>query len=456
MRILVFYLVASSSLLSGCSSLPHKFYPTPQVPLPARFEYESAHTSSMDKSAWWRTFGDSQLDAWVELALERNSDLAAAGIRVRRSALEVQLVNNARLPIPNGSVSTGISRPLSKSTQTTSEAASGTLGVSWELDLFDRISSQHNGAIFEAQASKEDCEAVALSLIGTTANLYWQIGFANERLRFAQKSLDYARRRRDLVDAQYRYGAVSKLEQREAEHTLAQQEAFISQFTRARNDLRQILTVLFDGVKPPGIEPQQLPIGPLPLISAGLPAELLGRRPDLRAAQMRLQASLANSDATAARYYPALSLTSSLGTSSSSLLAVLANPVTALGANLTLPFLNAREMRLNTEVAVTLHEEAVLGFRKSLYTALTEVERALSARIQITQQIVTQQRIVDEAIEIESLYRIRYQTGQVPLRAWLDAEEHRRTAQLTYTSVHLTQLQNYISLHQVLGGGVRK
>ena len=139
--------------------------------------------------------------------------------------------------------------------------------------------------------------------------------------------------------------------------------------------------VLFDGAAAPGNEPQRVPISALPNIAAGLPAELLGRRPDLQAAELRLRATLAASDAAKARYYPSLSLTGALGTSSKELLNVLSNPVGTLGANLTLPFLNVREMRLNTAIARNQHEEAVVNFRKSLYAALAEtVEGAVAIK----------------------------------------------------------------------------
>jgi NodT family efflux transporter outer membrane factor (OMF) lipoprotein len=400
--------------------------------------------------AWWRSFGDPRLDAWIALALARNPDMAAAGIRVRRAALQAQLAGNALLPQPSASAGTGASRPLSGSQRSTLENASATLGVAWELDLFDRLGAQRDAAVFEAQASAQDREAVALSLTATTASLYWQLALANERLELARQSLDYAHRTDELVQAQYRSGAVSGLELREARQALAAQQALLSQYTQARAELRQALAELLQGAEPPGGEPQALPV---PAVQAGLPADLLGRRPDLRAAELRLRGALASSDAMAASYYPRLSLTGSLGTSSTALLDLLANPVAALGANLTLPFLNVREMRLNTAIARSQYEEAVVNFRKSLYAALAETEKALSGRTELARQEEAQQRATQESVEITRLYEARYRAGQVPLRTWLDAQERRRSAQLALSALHLEQLQNRIALYKALGGG---
>ncbi|MPT54291.1 efflux transporter outer membrane subunit [Delftia sp.] len=445
--------LACAVALAGCGAITRTTYEAPQVALPAQFEHAQPSAAAPSPEAWWRAFGDPRLDAWIDMALARNPDLATAGIRVRRAALQAQLAGRALLPQPGGTLSTGASRPLSGNPRSTLETSSATLSVGWELDLFDRLGAQRDAAVFEAQASEQDRQAVALSLAATTASLYWQLALANERLEFARQSLEYTRRTGELVEAQYRSGAVSSLERREARQALAEQQALLSQYTQARAELRQALNELLLGAEAPGGEPQALPTGALPAIAAGLPAELLGRRPDLRAAELRLRASLASSDAAAARYYPTLSLTGSLGGSSNSLLDLLANPVAALGASMTLPFLNVGEMRLNTAIARNQHEEAVVNFRKSLYAALAETEKALSARTELASQEQAQQRVMQESAEITRLYEARYRAGQVPLRTWLDAQERSRNAQLALSALHLAQLQNQVTINKVLGGG---
>ena len=156
-----------------------------------------------------------------------------------------------------------------------------------------------------------------------------------------------------------------------------------------RVEARNALAILFNAA--PGdttlaavlpVEPQQLPRTTVPDVAAGLPAELLARRPDLRAAELRLRETLAQGDASRASYYPTLSLTGALGTSSASLLNLVKNPVLSLGAGLSLPFLRFNEMQLNTDLVKAQYAEAATTYRQTLYTALSEVENALSARTQ--------------------------------------------------------------------------
>lgn len=438
--------------LAGCSALTRTPYKAPAVPLPATFAHATTHAATTHHDAWWRSFNEPNLDAWVDMALARNADLAAAAIRVKRATLEARLAHNAFFPSVNSSIATGTNRPLSGDKRRTKKTSNASLGLSWEIDLFDRLGAQYDAASFEAQASAEDRNAVALTLVSSTVNLYWQLAFANERIEVAEQSLSHAQRAQNLVASQYAAGAVSGLERRETEQTVAEQQAALSQLVQARTELRQALMILLDGAPAPRPEPTRLATLALPTVPAGLPAQLLGRRPDLRAAELRLRGTLANSDAAQARYYPSITLTGGLGTSSRELLNLLANPVATLGVGLNLPFLNVREMRLNTAIARSRYEEAVVLFRKSLYTALGEVEQTLSARTQLAQQAEARLRARTDAAEIERLYEIRYRAGQVPLRAWLDAQERRRAADIALAAIHLTQLQNYVTLNQALGG----
>jgi NodT family efflux transporter outer membrane factor (OMF) lipoprotein len=449
----VLSLMIASSLLAGCATRTP--YERPVAPLPAAFTHQaSSMQATMRDDMWWRAFGDPTLDALVDLAIARNPDLAAAAVRVRRAYLEARLAGNALLPIPGGSLSTGLSRPMSGAARRSTENAIGSVGLAWEVDLFRRLDARRDAARFEAEATAEDRDGVFLALVGTTASLYWQIALANERIALGEQSLAYARRTQSLVGTQYSAGGVSALEVREAEQTVTSQEAALTEVRQARVRAREALMVLLNGAPAPTDEPRSLRTKPLPSIAAGLPADLLGRRPDLRAAELRLRSVLANVDATKASFYPALTLTGALGTSSSGLLNLLANPVATLGAGLTLPFLNINAMRIETQIARTRYKEAVILFRKSLYGALAEVEAALSARAELAMQGLALRRARDAAADAERLYEIRYRAGAVPLRTWLDAQERRRAADLALSSNRLAQLQNQITLHQALGGRI--
>ena len=453
-RSLALTLIASA-WLAGCSAPVRHAHERPAKPLPTSYAHARADqlAAPTPVDAWWRSFDDPALNVWIDTALARNADLAAAVVRVQRAALESRMAANALWPSLTGSASTGISRPLSGGTRRTTESGGSSLGVAWELDLFGRLGALREASQLEALATENDRSAVALSLAATVSNLYWQLTYANERIALARQSLAYAQRTRDLVEAQYQNGAVSGLERQEAAQLITGQQAALSQLQQSRDDLLQTLAVLLDGAELPTAEPLQFPTRPLPDVQPGLPADLLARRPDLRAAEERLRATLASGDAERLRYYPALSLTGGLGTSSAALLNLLANPVATLGVGVTLPFLNVREMRLAGDIARTRYEEAVVLYRKTLLTALSKVEKALSARTHLQTQAQLQQQALEQTRAIERLNEARYRYGQTPLRAWLDAQERRRAAELALVSTRLEQYQNQVALVQALGGG---
>lgn len=199
-------------------------------------------------------------------------------------------------------------------------------------------------------------------------------------------------------------------------------------------------------------DPQRLPQYPLPQAREGVPAELLGRRPDLRAAELRLRESLSNIDAARASFYPTLNLTGALGSSSPTLSNVLQNPVGSLAGALTLPFLQWNRLSLNLRVSQADFDERVVSFRQALYQAMADVENALSNRTQLRLQAEQLDASLKAAREAERLYEVRYRAGSVSLRFWLDAQEKRRAAEIARDENALNRLINQVKVYQALGG----
>lgn len=453
-------LALAVALLAGCSTLRTP-YEAPAAVVPAQWRHAGdgvsaapARDAAAITGGWWKAFGDPVLDQLVDAALTRNSDLAVAAIRVRRAQLQARLTENR--PSFSASVNSGANRPLDGGATSRSQSAS--VGVSYEADLWNRLGASTDAARWEALATAQDREAAAQSLVATTATLYWQLGHLNQRLASAAESIRYAERTVALIQAQYDAGAVSTLEVTESRQSLSSQRAALAQLQQQYVETSNALVLLFDGsatgpAAPGWSAPQSLPDAPLPEVAAGLPAELLARRPDLRAAELRLRESLATADATRLSYYPRLSLTGALGGSSSALGNLLANPIATLGAGLVLPFLNRTEMQLSTDIARADYEQAVVTFRQTLYQAFVDVDNALSARRQLAEQGAQLEQSLADARRAEQLYEVRYRAGAVALRPWLDAQEKRRSAEIALSDNRLSRLTNHATLYQALGGG---
>ncbi|WP_373425390.1 efflux transporter outer membrane subunit [Variovorax boronicumulans] len=441
--------------LGGCTLFQPERRAQRSLEVPGAWQQPQPGTASAAAAfpaRWWRAFNDPQLDALIDDALRTNNNLAAAGIRVQRAQLQAGLANTNLTPSVVGQTSTGRSYDLKRGGVAGSSSTS-LVTLSYELDLWGRLAAQRSAADWELKATESDRQATALSLVGTTAGLYWQVGYLNQRIVLSEAGMEDARRILALVRAKYAAGAVSGLDVAQAGQNLASQEAAHTQLLQQRVEARNALAILFD--RPPEIaaqEPSQLPNIALPTIDAGLPASLLSRRPDLRAAEQRLRGSLANVDATRTSFYPALSLTGSLGTSSTALGELLKNPVATLGAGLALPFLQWNTARLTVAVSQTQYEEAVLGFRQSLYTALSEVENTLSSRTQLRDESEKLVVALLQAQRAETLSEVRYRAGATALQPVLDAKDRRRSAEISLALNRLNQLNATMTLYKALGG----
>ncbi len=450
---LVAGLTAMLLATGGCASLTRSDYAVPDLPVEPGWQQHTSGVPASRTGPWWNDFGDAELSALVEQVLAANGDLAAAGIRLRQARMSADLAASQLFPAFGAGASIGASLPLDGGS--VSENSSASLDASWEVDLFGRLDAEQDAARWEARASEQDLAATRLSLIGTTVSTWWQLAYANERISLAGQSLAYARKTLELVGVQHEAGAVSRLEVREAEQTVASQEASLTQLEQSRIETRNALAALLGRQVYHGPERLSLPRDELPAVDAGAPAELLARRPDLAASELRLRGSLANADATAASYYPHLSLTGALGTASGNLLSLLSNPVATLGAALSVPTLDPDRIRLGTGIARADYEAAVEQFRQDFYEALRDTANALSAREQYIRQADALDRTLAAASDAAELYGRQYSAGAVALRSWLDAVERQRSAETGVIENQLNQLNAQVALYQALGGDVR-
>ena len=449
---LIASLILTGSLV-GCAAVVKTPYEQPAVNIPGNFQNNKALSQQVYADQWWTLFGDAQLNQLVNQVLATNTDLAVAGINLRQARLQAGLTQNKQSPRVSSSVSAGHSIDLN-SGDDASRGLSLSGGVSYELDLFGKLARQTQASKWEALATEQDLQSTAQSLVATTANLYWQLGYLNERYTVAQQNLASTQKVFELVRTQYRAGAVSGLDLTSAEQSVQSQRASLSQIEQQRVEARTALAVLLNmPVQQLNIqEPSRLPRIALPTVSAGLPADLLSRRPDLQASELRLRKALANKDATKASYYPSISLTGNLGSSSTSLSNLLQNPALTLGANLSLPFLQYNDMKKDVAISNLDYEKSIMQYRQTLYQAFADVENALSARTELNKQVALQERNVQLAEKTERLTEVRYRNGAIALKNLLDAQETTRNARLSLVQTKQNQYNAYVTLMQALGG----
>ncbi|MBY7858963.1 efflux transporter outer membrane subunit [Vibrio fluvialis] len=436
-------------LATGCvarSELPEQ-----NVTVPEQWQTGQTQSETQAISQWWTSFGDPQLNQWVEKVLATNSDLAIATLTLKQARLEAGLATSDTYPDVSASVSGERSKPLDGGDSSKSYQAS--LSVSYELDLWGKLSAAKDAAMWTALATQQEREATAQSLVATTAQLYWQIGYLNQRVELSNNDIKDAKETLALTQSQYHHGSVTRVNVLEAERTLAGLEATHRDYLQQRTEAVNAFAILFD--QPPQDLATSIPALPdyaVPTIEAGVPADVLNRRPDVKQSLFELKSVLATKDNTDTNYFPSLTLTGALGGSSTELRKLLSDPIGTLGADLTLPFLNWNEMQLNRDIAQVKYESAIISYRKTLYAALQDVDNALSAKENYEFQAEKLQKQYDSAAEVARIYKSQYEYGAIDITTLLDAQENERSAKASLLENRYNQLVNIATVYQSLGG----
>ena len=422
--------------------------PSPSPPSPPRPATPSTNASA---DRWWQAFADPRLDSLIDTALANNADLAVAALTVHRALLEASRAGAETGPQAAFVASADASRAFNQDRVRALAGVNAT--VSYELDLWGKLAARRDEARWRAQASEADREAAALALVGAAAKLYWRIGYLNETIELGQADITDAERTVAVAQARLSAGAVSPLDLAQAQQQLAQAQADLTRWQQQRETQRNALGLLLGGLpEKRGAEPPDLAAAVVPPVAAHLPAVVLARRPDVRAAEWRVRARAAQVDVARASLYPSLTLTGEFGTSSDMLMRVMQNPVASIGTALALPFVQWNTVRLNAALAETDLDRETVEFRRALYRALADVEDALAAKAKLAEKDTHLTRSLSAAGVAATLARTRYESGATGIAPLLDAQRIERTAAKERTENRLALLENRMDLFLALGG----
>lgn len=437
-------------LLAGCGSFMRSDFEPPLVTVPEHWQNMTV-SAQVQVDPWWLQFHQPELDKLVDQVLRANNDLTLATLTLRKARLQAGLTRDNLYPQVSSNVSASRNKPLDGGDETNNYQAN--LSVSYEVDLWGKVSADIDQAQWTALASAQDRESTTQSLVATTASLYWNIGYLNQRITLSNQSIEYSQQTLALTQRQYNSGAVTQVNVLEAKRSLAGQEASHSQLIQQLTEAENALAILLN--RAPGetlVEVKQLPDVAIPEIAVGVPADLLVRRPDVKASLFQLRSALASKDATYASYFPTLSLTGSVGESTSELKELLRNPIGSLGAGIVLPFLQWNQMQINNDIADIDYQTAVVNYRKTLYSAFEDVDNAISAKQQYRYQGDKLAEQVNAALAVEAIYESQYRNGAIGIQNWIDAQENRRSAEVALLENRYNQLTVQATLYQALGG----
>ena len=459
--------LATAVFVGGCATLVP---PLPEADTQIHAEWPRPPTAAADTAAasaassspeaqaadigWRDFFVDPQLKELIARALANNRDLLVAVLNVERARAQYRIRRADRLP------SLGAGATLERSGGDVPLEQTHTAGVglaAFELDLFGRVRNLSQAALQGYLAQEETQRAARLSLVAEVAHTYLTLAADQELRQLAQATLEAHEKSLELAERRHATGVASALDvsqvrtQVEAARTdVARHAGQVAQDTNALNLL--VGAPVEAGLLPTGLSG---PVTGLAALPAGLPSDVLLRRPDVRAAEHQLLAANANIGAARAAFFPSITLTGSVGSASNELSGLFDSGTHGWSfvPSIQLPIFQGGRLRAGLGMAKADRGIALAQYEKSIQAGFREVADALALTTTLARQRQSQQALVEAAAQADMLSKARYQAGRDSFLTQLDAQRTLYAAQSGLVAVQLAEQANRVALYQVLGGG---
>ena len=456
--------IAMTLALAGCSLIPD--YQRPPAPIQADWPQGAAYgkagasAGAAAELGWQEFFRDPTLQQLIDTALNNNRDLRQAVLNVEAYRALHRIQRSERFPTVDAGG--GASRQRLPADLSPSGVAGiqsqydATLGIAYELDLFGRLRSLERAALEEYLATAEAQRSVQIALVGDVAVAYLTWRSDQAQLELARSTLDSYAKSLRLVQSSREVGTASDLDVRQArslvEQARVQQALYTRQVAQDANALQLLLGTAIPANLAAGKSSTDQLLAELP---TGLPADLLLRRPDIRAAEHRLLAANANIGAARAAFFPSISLTAAAGTASTELGGLFdgGSGLWSFVPRINIPIFTAGRLRANLDYAEVLKDINVAQYEKSIQIAFREVADGLAARGTYGEQLQAQRDLVDNNRAYYQLARQRYDEGVDNYLVVLDAQRELFAAQQQLLTDRLRQLGSAGQLYKALGGG---
>lgn len=443
-------------------------YERPDTAVPPKFKgvtWRAATPSAhLSKGQWWTVFRDSRLNSLMNMATANNQQVKAAIARFDQARAAARMSRGDFFP--------SLSLPLTAETQRTSEnmpspfplnglhylgpAFNAPLDFSWEIDLWGKLRRAAEGTRADAAASADAMHNVLLGIQADVATNYFRLRTLDNEMRIVRSAVGLRGEALKIASARVKAGAGSDLEQAQAETEIASAEAEISALQAQRDQLENVLAILLGtsasnfrvSVSDGGIP------GP-PSVPAGVPSDLLERRPDISQAERMLHAATARIGVAKAQFFPSVKLLGRGGFQSGDI-DVLFEPSSlmwSLGPSINVPLFSGNKNRWNLTKSKAAHDEALANYRQAFIAALADVETSLSSIRNLGTQAATQARARDSAEKAAQLARTRFEAGTSPYLDYIDANRTTLTMQRASAQIAGQRLVATVSLIKALGGG---
>ncbi|WP_211460723.1 efflux transporter outer membrane subunit [Collimonas silvisoli] len=453
-----------AGVLSACSMAPT--YVRPEAPVAGSYPAAADGQAQLDAVAlgWRQFFPDQRLQALITSALENNRDLRTAALNIEQARAQYDITASDALPHFNGNFSRTRGRTAADQLVPGQPAVGTSYQVglnmtSFELDFFGRIRSLKDAALASYLATEEARQSAQISLVSQVAQAYLTEQSFAEQQRLAQQTLDSRLDDYKLDKMRFDVGASSELDLRNSETLVQSARVSLATLVRQRGQATNALTLLVG--KPLGDLPAPQSLSDEQIVTdipAGLPSDLLTRRPDIREAEQQLRSANANIGAARAAFFPTISLTAGIGNASTSLGSLFSagSRTWSFVPQLTLPIFEGGRNRANLSLSEIRKNLAIASYEKTIQSAFREVADALVARGTLEEELSAQDAFVKAQEQRVKLTDLRYKNGIASSTDRLNAQRDLFSAQQALIQTRQLRLNNAIDLYRSLGGGLNE
>jgi outer membrane protein, multidrug efflux system len=449
-HILVFGAVLA---LTGCTMIPQ--YARPVAPVAAQFpETTATNAAPASEILWENVFTDERLKALIKLALANNLDFRVAALNVEQSRAQYRITRAESFPTVDG----GGSFTRLHAAGITADSWSASIGTTaYEVDFFGRVRSLNRQALEKYFATAEAKRSAQISLVAEVASQYFTLRQAEAQLELAKQTLAAVQESYALNKATFDAGGSSELDLRTAEGQVQTAKINVLSYNLARAQAENYLTLLV-GEPLPADLPAPQPFAETNLVAevpAGLPSELVERRPDILEAEHTLKAANANIGAARAAFFPLVQLTGSIGTTSTEFQKLFGagTGVWSFSPQITLPIFTGGQNRADLDAAKIGTRIEVANYQKAIETAFREVADALVGTQNYAEQLEAQTQLIAAQQRRYELANLRYRQGDDTYLNVLSAQQDLYSAQQSQLATQLNKLTSEITLYKSLGGG---
>lgn len=442
--------IAAAVALAGCTVGPNYHRPAVDVPPNYRNADQPLGTPSIGSEKWWTIFQDAELRKLVRKALDRNYDVRIAASRILQAQAQFGVARSAQFPQLSGAAGyTGQKIP------SFGFAAFELEGIfSWNVDFWGQYRRATEAARANLVASEWNRNLVLSTVVANVASAYFQLRELDLELEIAKSTLASRRESLQLTNTLERGGATSLVDVRQAEQLVETAAETIPDTERQIAAIEDLLSTLL------GENPHDIPRGrplteqALPLaIPAGLPSELIERRPDIRQAEQQLIAANAQIGVARAQFFPALPLTGQFGVESANLANLFAGSAWTFAAPVTQPIFMAGRLRSNLKLAEAQQQQALLTYRQTIQQAFRQVSDALISYTKYRQFREHQELLTTAAQGADTLSKTRYGGGAASYLEVLTSETNYFAAALNLARSRLNERLALVQIYNALGGG---